>query len=100
MRYSRRVFLQSSIALAGFSDRFSGRRLARGPSVSDRGLSPGLREHGYVEGKTILIEYRFSEDRNERLPTLATELLALTVRIILASGTPASFATNHATTPC
>ena len=39
------------------------------------GLLQGLREHGYVEGKNIVIEYRFSEDRNDRLPALATELV-------------------------
>jgi ABC-type uncharacterized transport system substrate-binding protein len=41
------------------------------------GLLRGLREHGYVEGKNILVEYRFSEGRNERLPELAAELVAL-----------------------
>ena len=41
------------------------------------GLLQGLREHGYDEGRNILIEYRFSEGRNERLPELAAELVAL-----------------------
>ena len=61
------------------------------------GFLQGLREHGYVEGQNIVIEYRFSEDRNDRLPALAAELVALKVRLILASGTPASFAAKHAT---
>jgi hypothetical protein len=32
------------------------------------GFLQGLREHSYVEGRNIVIEYRFSEDRNDRLP--------------------------------
>jgi putative ABC transport system substrate-binding protein len=61
------------------------------------GLRQGLREHGYVEGQNIIIEYRFSEDRNDRLPALAAELVAMKVRLIVASGTPASFAAKEAT---
>jgi putative ABC transport system substrate-binding protein len=56
-----------------------------------------LREHGYVEGQNILIEYRFSEGRNERLPELAPELVAQRVDLIVASGSPASFAARDAT---
>ncbi len=61
------------------------------------GFLQGLREHGYVEGQNILIEYRFSEGRNERLPELAADLVALKVDLILASGSPASFAAKEAT---
>ena len=61
------------------------------------GLLEGLRERGYVEGQTILIEYRFSEDRNDQLPALAAELVARKVDLIVASGTPASFAAKNAT---
>jgi putative ABC transport system substrate-binding protein len=61
------------------------------------GFRQGLREHGYVEGQNIIIEYRFSEDRNDRLPALAAELVAMKVQLILASGTPASFAAKEAT---
>ena len=49
-----------------------------------------------VEGRTS-DEYRFSEGRNERLPELASELVALKVDLILASGSPASFAAKDAT---
>jgi putative ABC transport system substrate-binding protein len=62
------------------------------------GFLQGLREHGYVEGKNIVIEYRFSEDRNDRLPDLAAELVNLKVAIIVASGSPASLAAKQATT--
>src|SRR5262245_24709947 len=61
------------------------------------GFLQGLREHGYVEGRNILIEYRFSDGRNERLPNLAVELVTLKVDLILASGSPASLAASQAT---
>lgn len=61
------------------------------------GFRRGLREHGYVDGQNIVIEYRFSGDNDERLTSLAAELVALKVRLILASGTPASFAARDAT---
>ena len=35
----------------------------------------GLRDHGYVEGKSILVEYRWAEGRYERLPELARDLV-------------------------
>jgi putative tryptophan/tyrosine transport system substrate-binding protein len=57
----------------------------------------GLRELGYVEGKNIIIEYRFAEARPERLPELARELVALKVDIIFAGGGPATEAAKNAT---
>lgn len=72
-----------------------GSRAGRGFLIE--GLLEGLRERGYVEGKNLVIEYRFSEDRNDRLPALAAELVALKVQLIVASGTPASFAARDAT---
>jgi len=61
------------------------------------GLLDGLRERGYEEGQNLLIEYRFSEGRDERLPVLAAELVDLKVDLIVASGTPASAAARQAT---
>ena len=61
------------------------------------GLLRGLRERGYVEGQNIVIEYRFSEGRNDRLPELAAELVDLKVDLIVASGSPASLAAKRAT---
>jgi putative ABC transport system substrate-binding protein len=114
MRHSRRAFLQGSVALAGFNlvlaAKATGQPAAKVPrigflAVGSRegraflieGFLQGLREHGYVEGQNIVIEYRFSEDRLDRLPALAAELVALKVQLILASGTPASFAAKQAT---
>ena len=45
-----------------------------------------LREHGYVEGKNIVIEYRYAEGKLERLPDLGAELVRLKVDVILATG--------------
>jgi putative ABC transport system substrate-binding protein len=61
------------------------------------GFLQGLRGHGYVQGENIIIEYRFSGDRNDRLPELAAELVALKVDLIVASGSPASFAAKKVT---
>ena len=57
----------------------------------------GLRELGYVDGKNILIEYRYAEGKEDRLPELATELIRLKVDAIFTAGTPALFALKQAT---
>jgi putative ABC transport system substrate-binding protein len=44
----------------------------------------GLRDLGYVEGRNVVIDYRFAEGRFERLPAFAAELVALKVDVILA----------------
>src|SRR5205809_2133093 len=46
----------------------------------------GLRELGYVEGKNIVIEWRFAEGKADRLPALAAELVRLKVDIIITAG--------------
>ena len=46
----------------------------------------GLSGLGYVEGRNIVIEYRYAEGRSERLPALAAELVRLNVDLILAYG--------------
>jgi putative ABC transport system substrate-binding protein len=56
-----------------------------------------LQELGYVEGTTITIEWRWGEDRAERLPGLATELVRLNLDAILTAGTPAAKALKNAT---
>jgi putative tryptophan/tyrosine transport system substrate-binding protein len=57
----------------------------------------GLRELGYVEGQNIAIEYRFAENRPERLPALATELVRLKVDVIVTAGPPAPQVAKQAT---
>jgi putative ABC transport system substrate-binding protein len=57
----------------------------------------GLRDLGYIEGNNIVIEYRFSEGRDERLPDLAAELVQLKVDAIVTSGIPPPLAAKKAT---
>jgi putative ABC transport system substrate-binding protein len=57
----------------------------------------GLRELGYVEGKNIIIEYRYGEGRMERLPGLAADLVRLKVDIIVTGGRPSTRAAKQAT---
>jgi putative tryptophan/tyrosine transport system substrate-binding protein len=57
----------------------------------------GLRDLGYVEGRNLVIEHRYSEGKFERLPALAAELVALKVDVIVASSTPAALAAKQAT---
>jgi putative tryptophan/tyrosine transport system substrate-binding protein len=59
--------------------------------------SSGLREKGWIEGKNLLVEYRYDPDRPDRLPALATELVALDTELIIASGPPAATALKSAT---
>ena len=57
----------------------------------------GLHELGYVEGKNLVIEYRWAEGHYERLPSLAAELVRLPVDVIVAAGGPVIFAATRAT---
>ena len=57
----------------------------------------GLKELGYIEGKNIIIEYRFAEARSERLLELARDLVRLKVDIIFGQGMPATEAAKSAT---
>jgi putative ABC transport system substrate-binding protein len=57
----------------------------------------GLRELGYVEGKNIVIEYRYGEGKFDRLPALAAELVHLKVDIIVTAGPSATRPAKNAT---
>ena len=58
----------------------------------------GLRELGYVEGKNLVIEYRWAEGQYDKLPDLAGELVRMKVDLIVTHGTPGSLAVKRATT--
>jgi len=62
------------------------------------GFRQGLREHGYVEGQSIVVHYRWAEGKIDLLPGLAVELVRLKVDLIVTSGTPATLAAKQATT--
>ncbi len=110
-RRNCRQFLQGSLALAGLG-LLSGcgqlpfpaqqpARLPRigvlylgspGPTPLVEAFQQGLHELGYVEGQNILIEWRYGEDRVDRFPDLAAELVRLNVDLIVVSGAAAQAA--------
>jgi putative ABC transport system substrate-binding protein len=73
---------------AGSSSSSAGRR---------EGFQQALRDHGYIEGQNIAVEYRYAE-RVAEFPKLATELVGLKVDVIVAAGTAAAQAAKNATT--
>jgi putative ABC transport system substrate-binding protein len=115
-RRTRRGFLRGGLALAGCG-LLAGCQVPRLPwqaakvprigflAVGSRaGRAPliaafleGLRDLGYTEGRDFTIEYRFSDGKDERLPELAAELVALGMDVILASGTLAAIAAKQST---
>jgi putative ABC transport system substrate-binding protein len=57
----------------------------------------GLRDLGYVEGRNIVIEFRFAEGQYDRLDELAAELVRLKVDVIVTHSAPGALAAKHAT---
>jgi ABC-type uncharacterized transport system substrate-binding protein len=57
----------------------------------------GLREHGYVDGQNIVLEFRFAAGRTDRLPALAAELVRLNVDAIVTESNAAALAAKNAT---
>src|SRR4026207_1243819 len=58
--------------------------------AGDEAFRRGLHELGYVEGKNIIIEWRYAEGKFDRLTTLADELIALKVQVIVTGGPSAT----------
>jgi len=68
-----------------------------GPAPEIEAFRKGLAEAGYIDAQNVAIEYRFASGRPERLPELATQLVALRPGVIVAPGTPAAVASKQAT---
>jgi len=106
----RRAFVAGSLGLLGApgaSEAQQGGKVARigylatnlaaGPRRNLEALRQGLGDLGYIEGRNVEIEYRDAEGKLEQFPTLAAELVALKVDVIVAPPTPAALAAKHAT---
>jgi putative ABC transport system substrate-binding protein len=62
------------------------------------GFRRGLREHGYIEGRNLFIEWRFAEGGGrDRLPGFATDLVSRKVEVIVTAGNVAALAAKEAT---
>ena len=71
---------------------------ASGIAVLVEAFRQELSKLGWIEGKNITIEYRFAEQKSERLPELAADLVRLKVDLIVVAGTPPALAAKNATT--
>jgi ABC-type uncharacterized transport system substrate-binding protein len=71
---------------------------ASGSTVLVEAFRQELNKLGWIEGKNITFEYRFAEQKNERLPELAAELVHLKVDLIVTAGGTSPFAAKKATT--
>jgi putative tryptophan/tyrosine transport system substrate-binding protein len=85
---------QPSVPVIGFLN--SSSPDAEGERV--RAYRRGLSEAGYVEGRNVVIEYCWADDHNDRLPSMAADLVRRGVNVIVTGGTPATLAAKAATT--
>ena len=72
-------------------------RIGSPPDPFVEAFRQGLRDLGYLEGKTILIEYRYAEGKSDRLPNLAAELVRIKCDVIVTADTPPIRAAKNAT---
>jgi ABC-type uncharacterized transport system substrate-binding protein len=62
------------------------------------GLRRGLNQTGYIEGRNLVIEYRWAGNQADRLPALAADLVQLRVAVIVSAGMVSTLAAKAATT--
>jgi putative ABC transport system substrate-binding protein len=77
---------------------FLGSATAAGSAESVKALRAGLRDFGHVEGRNIVIEFRWAEGKYDRLSDLVAELIRLNVDLIVTHGTPGTRTAKRATT--
>src|SRR5438552_15189982 len=77
---------------------FLGNSTASGSAVLWKAFRQELSKLGWIEGKNISIESRFAEQKTERMPELAADLVRLKVDLIVVVGTAAALAAKKATT--
>ena len=110
---NRRDIFHSAAALllvrAGFPAKAQGQKVWRIGYLSSRKPDPepnsdttpflqAMRELGYVEGKNLVIDWRFADGDYDRLPAMAAELVKLKPDVIVAGASPAIRAAQKATT--
>src|SRR4051812_32703079 len=66
-------------------------------AIAWEGFRQGMRDLGYVDGRNVVMDWRWVEGRSDRFPALALELVQLKVDIIVAEGTQAIRAAKDAT---
>ena len=86
---------QSKVRRIGFLAVRS-RSTSSNPDVLYDAFVEGMRELGYVEGKNLIIEWRFADGKFERLPGLAAEVVQMKVELIVTHSTPAMQALQRA----
>jgi putative ABC transport system substrate-binding protein len=106
-RLGRRQFLIATAAFAAFRNaraqqsakvfRIGFLSPAGRPGPAITALLQGLRELGYVEGRNLVIDVRYAEEKLERLPGLAAQLVQLKVDVLVPLGPPATRAAKQAT---
>src|SRR5512138_1392547 len=79
---------QAPIPVVGFINAASAQNYTRQLAAFLKGLS----ETGYVDGRNVTIEYRWAEGHNDRLPSMAADLVRRQVTVIAATTTPAALA--------
>ena len=72
---------QLGVPVVGFLNSAS----ADGYAVMADAFKEGLKETGYLEGRNVAIEYRWGDNRNDRLPLLAADLVSRNVTVIFAN---------------
>jgi putative tryptophan/tyrosine transport system substrate-binding protein len=82
----------SAIPVVGY---LSGGSLSNSNVIAFR---QGLNESGYVEGQNVIVEYRWAEGQQDRLPALSADLARREVSVITSYGTPSTVAAKAATT--